>query len=344
MATVPAPRKLFDRLYALLARGFPRLSTLGHPQSYFKAIQWKENGAMKRKNRLIYILAVLTLSLVGTVAPAATIVVLQTFDFPGGATATMPEKISDQGDLIGTVIDVNGVEHGFIYKYRLGKFSSPFSEPNDTGGITRGRGINKRRTSCGEYLNASDGTFHGYLLFHPDFVEFDVTGALDTIPLGINNRGDFVGTVIFSDGPQLAFGSVNGRVTTFAVPDATATFAYQLNADNQIIGYYVDTNGIPHGYTRDRAGNLTFPIDVADSTGTMLFGNNDSNWGVGSYTNASTSGAHGLYFITPDDIQTFNYLGSTSTSLTGINREGIACGYYIDAAGITHGFVAQVRQ
>jgi hypothetical protein len=299
---------------------------------------------MKRKNRLVYILAVLTLSLVGSVAPAATITVLQTFQFPGPSNATMPEKMSDQGDLVGTVIDVNGVEHGFIYKYRLGKFSAPFSEPNDTGGITRGRGINKRRTVCGEYLNASDGTFHGYLLEHPDFVEFDVTGALDTIPLGINNRGDFVGTVTFSDGPQLAFGNVNGRVDTFAVPGATATYAYQLNASNQIIGYYIDADGIAHGYTRDSAGNLTFPIDVPNSNGTLLFGNNDSNWGVGRYTNPLTPGAHGLYFITPDDILTFDYPGSIFTSLNGINGQGIACGYYIDATGIVHGFVAQIRQ
>ena len=299
---------------------------------------------MNPRNLLVYILTVLTLSLVGTVAPAATIVVLQTFQFPGGSIATMPEKMSDQGDLAGTVIDVDGIERGFLYKYRLGRFSAPFSEPNDTGGVTRGRGINKRRTTCGEYLNASDGHFHGYLLEHPDFVEFDVADALDTIPLGINNRDNFVGTVTFSDGPQLAFGNVNGRVTTFAVPDATATFAYQLNANNDIIGYYVDASGTAHGYTRDSAGNLTFPIDVPNSNGTLLFGNNDSNWGVGRYTNPFTPGAHGLYFITPDDILTFDYPGSIFTSLNGVNAVGIACGYYIDAAGITHGFVAQIRQ
>jgi YD repeat-containing protein len=298
---------------------------------------------MKLKNPLLYILAILTLPLVGTVAPAATITVLRSFDFPGEGNATLPQKISDQQDLVGTVINVYGAGQGFIYKFRLAKFSAAFHDPNDTGRLTQGRGINNARHVVGEYLNGSDGTFHGYKLLHPAFVGFDITGTLDTIPLGINNVGDLVGTQILSDGTQPAFVSLRQRITTFAVPDATATFAYQLNTSNQIIGYYIDPNGITHGYTRDSDGNLTFPIDVAGSTGTMLLGNNDLNWGVGRYTDASGA-THGLFFITPDEIQTFDYPDSTFTSLTGINKLGMICGYYLDAAGITHGFVARVEQ
>jgi hypothetical protein len=299
---------------------------------------------MKPKNPLACILAVLTtLPLIGTVAPAATIEVLQTFDFPGEGNSTMPQKISDQGVMVGTVIDVNGVEQGFFYKPRIQRFSDEgFSDPNDTGNITRGRGVNNLRHACGEYLNASDGTFHGYILEHPDFISFDVSGTLDTIPLGINNAGDFVGTEILSDGTQPAFLSLSGIVTTFAVPGATATLAYQLNKGAEIIGYYVDSSGIIHGYTRDHKGNLTFPIDVAGSTGTLLLGNNDSNWGVGRYTDASGA-THGLFFTSTGNILTFDYPGSTFTSLTGINKGGFVSGYYLDAAGIAHGIWAKLN-
>jgi hypothetical protein len=298
---------------------------------------------MKPGNSLAYILAVLTLPLIGSVAPAATIEVLQTFDFPGGGNLTMPQKISDQGVMVGTVIDVNGVEQGFFYKPRITRFSDEgFSDPNDTGNVTRGRGVNNLRHACGEYLNGSDGTFHGYILEHPDFIGFDITGTVDTIPLGINNAGDFVGTTILTDGTQPAFLSLGGSVTMFAVPGATATLAYQLNKGSEIIGYYIDSSGIAHGYTRDHKGILSFPIDVAGSTETLLLGNNDSNWGVGRYTD--TSGAtHGLFFITPDDILTFDYPGSTFTSLNGINKGGYVCGYYLDAAGIAHGIWAKVN-
>lgn len=245
--------------------------------------------------------------------------------------------------MIGTVIYPNGAEEGFFYKPRNGRFSDgTFSEPNDTGNLTRGRGVNNQRHSCGEYLNGSDGTLHGYILEHPVFFGFDVSGALDTIPLGINNAGDFVGTVTLSDGTQPAFLNLGGIVTTFEVPGATATLAYQLNKGNQIIGYYIDASGITHGYTRDFRGNLTFPIDAPGSTGTLLFGNNDSNWGVGRYTDASGV-THGLFFITPDDILTFDYPGSTFTSLNGVNKTGFISGYYLDAAGIAHGIWAKLN-
>ena len=160
--------------------------------------------------------------------------------------------------------------------------------------------------------------------------------------MGINNFGDLVGTAIFSDGTQPAFVSLDGIVTTFAVPDATATFAYQLNSSNQIIGYYIDSNGLTHGYTRDSAGVLTYPIDVPGATGTLLLGNNDSNWGVGRYTD-TLGVTHGLFYVTPDDILTYDYPGATYTSLNGINKDGLICGYYGDAAGLSHGFVARVN-
>jgi len=268
---------------------------------------------------------------------------MQTFDYPYvvGATATLLQKISDQSDTVGSVIDASGTVQGFIYKFRDGHHSNPLVDPNDTGHPTHGRGIDNHRHVVGEYLYGSYGTFHGYKMIHPDFLEVDVSGALDTIPLGINNAEDFVGTVILSDMTQPAFVSVRRVVTTFAMPGATATFAYQLNASKQIIGYYIEASGITHGYTRDSAGNLTFPIDVAGSTGAILFGNNDSNWGVGRYTDVSGV-THGLFFITPDDIQTFDYPGLTFTSLNGINRLGQVCGYYVDAAGKTHGFLGKV--
>lgn len=298
---------------------------------------------MKPRRSFVYILAaLLVLPLVGTVASGATIEAIETFDFPGTGNLTLPQKISDHGVIVGVFIDPSGVARGF-YRSRNGRFSDPFVEPNDTGNVTQGRGINNSRTICGEYLNGNDGTFHGYFLSHTIFTEFDIADALDTIPLGINNAGDFVGTVILSDGiTQSAFASLGGAITTFDIPGAAATLAYQINASDQIAGYYVDADGITHGYTRESDGTMTVPIDPPDSTGTILFGNNDSNWVVGRY--ADSSGVtHGLFFITPGDFVTFDYPGSTFTSLNGINRQGFICGRYVDAAGVTHGFLAKVN-
>jgi hypothetical protein len=296
---------------------------------------------MRSRYQFVHILAALSALLLGSMALGATIDVLETFDFPGTGNNTLPQKISDQGVIVGVVIDVNAVASGF-YRSRNGRFSEAFVEPNDTGNLTQGRGINNSRRMCGEYLNGGDGTFHGYFFQHQHFVEFDIADALDTIPLGLNNANDFAGSVILSDGTQEAFVSIGGDITTFAISGALASLAYSLNTSNQSVGYYLDADGVTtHGYLRDSDGTLTFPIDPAGSVGTVLFGNNDSNWVVGRYADAAGL-THGLFFVTADDILTFDYPNSTFTSLNGINQQGYICGRYLDTAGIFHGFLAKV--
>jgi len=154
---------------------------------------------MKARNPFRNILAVgIALALAGTGATAATITVIDTFDFPGAGNATLPQKVNDHGLLVGVVINPDGVVRGFL-RSRQGAFGNAFAEPNDTGNLTQGRGVNNERLICGEYLNGSDGTFHGYFRKHAIFREFDIADASNTIPLGINNVGNFVGTVILSD-------------------------------------------------------------------------------------------------------------------------------------------------
>jgi len=109
-----------------------------------------------------------------------------------------------------------------------------------------------------------------------------------------------------------------------------------------VVGYYLDSSGIPHGYYRDTNGALHFPIDPSGSVGTVLFGLNDRNWVVGRYGDSSGV-THGLFFVPPNNFFTFDYTGSTFTSLNGINAQGFICGRYGDASGIGHGFIARVR-
>jgi hypothetical protein len=285
----------------------------------------------------------IALILAGTVAPAATITVLETFDFPGSGNNTLPQRINDGGLIVGIVVDSAGVSKGWL-RARSGNFSDAFVEPNDTGNVTNGRGINNAKVVVGEYLDGGTGTFHGYRLFHGTFKEYDAPNATNTIPLGINNLGDFCGSLVLSDGTQLAFVNLSANVTRFSVPGATATLAYSINSSDQVVGYYVDTDGVTtHGYLRASDGTLTFPIDAAGSTGSILFANNDANWVVGRYTDASGA-THGLFFKTPNDIRTFDYPGAAGfTSLNGINQNGYVTGRYLDSAGIAHGFLGKIE-
>ncbi len=298
---------------------------------------------MKARHLFGYAIAALVaLPLIGTVSSAATIEVIETFDFPGVGRLTQPQKINDNGDIVGTVIDAATGESRGFYRGRGGRFSGGFIEPNDTGMLTQARAINNARVICGVYGNGSDGSSHGYFLAHHIFTEYDAPGVVDTFLLGINDAGDFAGSIsdpTFQDG----FVSVGGTITAFSVPGASATIANNLNASNQTQGFYVDAaDDTVHGFLRDGDGTLTFPIDPAGAVETVLFGNNDANWIVGRYTDASGI-THGLFFITPGEYVTFDFPGSAFTSLNGINQQGYICGRYVDAAGGQHGFLAKVN-
>ena len=299
---------------------------------------------MKIPLRLVgCVVGFLALALTGALAqsPASfSIQLLSTFDYPGAGNQTRPQKISDLGDVVGIYVDTALVSRGFVMLSN-GTFSPPLVDPNDTGNLTEGRGINNSRLVCGDYLDGTLGTFHGFFLLRNAYRNFDVPDSTTTIVLGLNNAGDFAGSATPTGGIQEAFLSIGGTITEFAVPNATATLAYQLNTTNQSCGYYVDAAGINHGLFRNSDGTVRAPIDPVGSTGTILFGNNDMNLMVGRYSDAAGV-THGILFVPPNQFVVYDFPGSTFTSLNGINRQGIVVGRYTDASGIDHGILARV--
>ena len=89
-------------------------------------------------------------------------------------------------------------------------------------------------------------------------------------------------------------------------------------------------------------GRCTSRSILTGSVGTILFGDNNRNWVVGRYADASGV-THGLFFVPPNNFFTFDFPGSTFTSLNGISSQGNISGRYVDASGIAHGFIARVR-
>jgi hypothetical protein len=304
-------------------------------------------SSMKTKQIVISILTVLfVFPLLGAFAQQATssgsIEVITTFDYPGPGNSTLPQKINNRGDVVGEYIDSSGVARAFV-RFSDGSYSDPIVDPNDTVGFTEGRGINNARTVNGDYA-ISDGTLHSFFLSGTTFTEYDVPNTVQTNLLSVNDVGNFTGG-FDPDGSGIfqAFVSIGGALTSWTIPGAIGTFAYELSNSNQlVVGYFIDASGVLHGYYRDASGALHFPIDPSGSVGTVLFGLNERNWVVGRY--ADSSGAtHGLFFIAPDSFFTFDYPGSTFTSLNGINSQGVICGRYVDASGIAHGFLARVK-
>ena len=217
---------------------------------------------MKIKNSipccLIVLLALPVLGAFAETPAAFSVQLVSTFDYPGTGNSTIPQRISDSGDIVGSYIDSSLAERGFI-RFRNGNFSAPIVDPNDTGGRTEGFGINNSRLVCGDYLNETG--LHGYFLTGSRFHNFDVPGSILTFTTGLNNAGDFCGSDLLPSDRQLAFFSLGGIITEFWVPQATASVAEQINSSNQVCGFFDDGSFIAHGFYRDSDGAIYAPID-----------------------------------------------------------------------------------
>ena len=72
-----------------------------------------------------------------------------------------------------------------------------------------------------------------------------------TTPFGINDKGEIVGTHKCGSGSVGAFLWSDGVFTAIDAPGATQTFAYGINNNTQIVGYYqYPVNGNPLGGTQ----------------------------------------------------------------------------------------------
>ena len=273
-----------------------------------------------------------------TQQPQVSIQILATFDYPGVGNSTLPQKINDQGNVAGYFIDSAGGTRGFA-RTRKGNFSPPIVEPNDTGNLTQVRGINAANVLCGYFIDTAN---HGFFLSGDTFTQFDVPDALSTFVLALNDAGNFTGDFDPPTGGRLAFVSIGGNVTSFGVPGATINSAFSINNSNEVSGDYLDSGSVTHGYFRDSAGTLTFPIDPPGATATFPFGINDKRIIVGRYTDGAGTD-HGFILKMPNSFVSFDYPGATFTSLNGINNQGVVCGRYDDGSGILHGFIGRIR-
>src|SRR4029434_7727552 len=91
------------------------------------------------------------------------------FDYLGTGNSNLPQKINDRGDIVGIYLGSGFFSRGFV-RFSNGSFSAPIVEPNDTVGLTEGRGINNSGTVCGNYLT-SDGNQHGFFLSGGTYTE-----------------------------------------------------------------------------------------------------------------------------------------------------------------------------
>jgi len=174
-------------------------------------------------------------------------------DFPGAAASAVL-GINNAGDLTGSHSDATEATSGFIFKDGVfqdvsvpGSFTTVVSFAQDNG-----------RVLVGQSTMRPDGGFHGFVRNKPgDFqlVDFPGLSVPCTGARWINQRGDIVGGFAFvgsvdecSDAPHHGFILRDGRYMLIDFPGATHTRALAINDDGVIVGEYMDSHGIGHGF------------------------------------------------------------------------------------------------
>ena len=122
--------------------------------------------------------------------------------------------------------------------------------------------------------------------------------------------------------------------TTVDVPGAMETDCNGINRAGVVVGFYLDTSGLAHGFEFVN-GSFKF-MDVPKSQGTYPYGINDHGQAVGWYADRNFV-THGFLF-TGGKLSTLDPPNSLLTNAWSLNNAGEVVGTYEDANDIHHGF------
>lgn len=236
------------------------------------------------------------------------------FDVPGvGGFGSTPQAINLEGAIVGVYTDSNFSFHAFL-RSPDGKFKTWIGPDACTGNGNEGcfgsgaSNINLFGIVVGGYEDDSGNFVHHSFVRSPDgkLKPFNVPAAgtgsyqgtgCPGCALGFNLWGAVAGTYIDSNSVQHGFlRSPDGTFKTFDAPGA-GTGSFQgtgcpsdcptsLNDFEAVMGTYIDTNGVLHGYLRSPDGNIT-TVDPAGSVFTWSTSINDFGAITGYYADVN---------------------------------------------------------
>ena len=282
------------------------------------------------------------------------------FDFSpltGTATGSNANGISNSGQVTGTTVDVNGAPT--FTNFSGNPLTGTLTQLNTGAGQTA-FGIN----SAGNVVGGN-GT-NAFFLPNGGSLQNLTTPATAINAFGINDNGNIVGQ--FTSGnntPGFILNSITSTsFTTINQPTGITSDvinAQGINNNGLVVGFYLGNDGQVHGFTAHAPAtpgtitatavtDPTIPLNPNEPGATFVFsqilGINDHGLAVG-YFGDSTTSQHGFFFNTNTGTYTFLddpaarfHNGVEITQITGITNSGEISGFYTDANGTFHSFVA----
>ena len=192
--------------------------------------------------------------------------------------------------------------------------------------------------AAGHYQD-SDGLYHGVVLENGEWRQYDFPGAVETFIYGYSDAtGRLTGSFIDASGIRRGF---SGDLI-IEYPGAPATYADFVNWSGNVVGSYVDAEGMYHAYTRSPVGRF-LSMDLPNATNLEYFflhGLNNARAVVGRAK--AVDDVPRTYVGNPLNLQELQFPGSVSTEGWNINQDGSVVGHYDSADGRRHGFIARL--
>lgn len=196
-----------------------------------------------------------------------------TIEFPG-ADHTRVLRITSAGEITGAYFPFpsNSIRYGFLLDE---EDFLPLNFPGENRSAANG--INSRGEIVGPN-RIEGGGYQGYLWRDGEVSFFEVPDAFVTDPVGINARGEIVGSCRETQtAPLQGFLLSRGEFSTFSIPGAVWTQASDINDRGQIVGSYGDYDGDGnrryHGFVFWKGEFTT--LDVEEALDTRLYGVNN---------------------------------------------------------------------
>jgi hypothetical protein len=253
---------------------------------------------------------------------------------PPNAVQTSASGVNVRGQVAGSFTDGSKVTHGF---FRDNK--GVFTQLDPTGATsTRTSGINGASRVIG--VTTVSGVQHGFI-WDPvnGFTLFDAPGASSgaTFPVAINGSGEVTGVYLDSNNiTHIFIRRLSGKITSLGANDPTPTSACAINANGQIAGTGVVEPGDAYGFLRNGDGTSSL---WNGGSGIVCTGLNKSGVVVGY--EFSDGGSN--FSFQRDAVNNVTSIpvpfSNQGANAAAINDAGQIVGTYIDANGVTHGWL-----
>ncbi len=197
-------------------------------------------------------------------------------------------------------------------------------------------GLNNSGQAAGFYIDQNEIS-HGIILQDGEINVWNFPGALNTQIFGIAEDGQLLGDTI--DVEEV----VNGFIGEgqYNVPSAITTYIDDINTAGVVVGSYVNSDGIYHGFSRLPDGSV-HDIDVPNIPNPeYLFVNAINDVGSIVFRAKAVDDIERSYVIhLGSEPLELRYPGSVVTVLRDIDNNGWITGYYDTPDGRRHGCVA----